>query len=202
MIPDQKAALNPRASSPKQAVVIALLVIMSSSASGQSLVPAVHQAAIFARVLAYDRALKARAGTDVRVGILFKPTDASSMASRDAMLTAFRDLQARTIQGLPLKVVDHPYRGNEELAAWMSSAGIETLYVTSGFDVELRTLQSLFMQARVVSISPVRKYVEGGLCVGIILKDNKPALLVNLSAARGLGMDLDPKVLQLAEVIR
>jgi len=35
-----------------------------------------------------------------------------------------------------------------------------------------------------------------------VVKDGKPHILVNLSAAKAARMDLDPKLLQLSEVVR
>ena len=47
-----------------------------------------------------------------------------------------------------------------------------------------------------------RAQFQAGGTLGIVVKEGKPHILVNLPAARTAGMDLDPKLLQLSEVVR
>ena len=53
-----------------------------------------------------------------------------------------------------------------------------------------------------MSVSPVRSFVERGLAAGIVLKGDRPAIVINLTAAEAAGMDLDPKLLELSEILR
>jgi hypothetical protein len=47
-----------------------------------------------------------------------------------------------------------------------------------------------------------RAAVEKGIAVAVVAKGDSPRILVNLPSAQALGMDLDPKLLLLAEVLR
>jgi hypothetical protein len=74
--------------------------------------------------------------------------------------------------------------------------------VAPGLDKELATIQALCANRRLVSVSAVRAFVKQGLAIGVVTKGESAGILVNLAAAKAAGMDLDPKLLNLAEVIR
>lgn len=173
----------------------------SLRASPAPVVPAELQAAIFSRVLAFDRALKDRVGKTVTIGILFAGSSESSKQSRTRMQRAFLDVQ-RDIQDLPVRVASHDYHDTSRLAAWIDSNEIDLLYVTDGLETGLDDIKAVAYDKRVATLTPVRGYVEKGLAIGVVAKGNRPQLVVNLPAAKAAGMDLDPKAMQLAEVIR
>lgn len=178
-----------------------LLVFLAAVLAAQS-VPASQQAALFSRILAYDRALKARAGSQVTLGIVFKASDPASRAAADEMLAGFAPLRSRTIHDLPFDVVSSPYTDAVALAAWMDGRNIDVLYLAPGLDTSFNEIQAVAAKRRVASLTSDRRQVQQGAAIGVVNKDGKPAILINLTSARALGMDLDPKLLQLAEVIR
>jgi len=47
-----------------------------------------------------------------------------------------------------------------------------------------------------------RAQFQDGATVALVVRDGKPHIMVNLGASRAAGMDLDPKLLQLSEVVR
>ena len=164
-------------------------------------VPPDLQAAIFSRVLSFDRALKGRVGKTVTIGILFLSSSEESKESRQRMLRAFDGLE-KDIQGLPFRLTSHPYRDARQLGTWIDENEIDVVYVTEGLEAELGDVRDVVKQKKVATLCPVRAYVEEGLAIAVIAHKNRPQLVVNLPAARGAGMDLDPKVLQLAQVLK
>lgn len=184
---------------------VAVAVSLSAGSNGRALadeaLPAQLQGEILLRVLGYDRNLKPRAGDAVRVGILFKQGDAPSEHARDELIQALGGA-GRTVQGLPLAVVSQPFGEPAELAAWIASARLAVIYVTPGLGASVAGIRGACIERRVAAIAPVRAFVEKGLALGVVLRRDKPGILVNLPAAEAMGMDLDPKLLALAEVIR
>jgi hypothetical protein len=180
---------------------LSALISAASGVRGQSALPADLQATIVARVLAYDRGLKARAGSSVGVVVVFKVGSGPSTQAQAEIVTAFGALRA-TIQGLPLTVSAHPFKDAATLGAAATRDGIDVLYVTPGLDNELPAIRQLCAQHRLVGVSSVRAFVEQGLAVGVVSKGDRPGILVNKAIADSVGMDLDPKLLQLSEVLR
>ena len=180
----------------------ALLVFGGLAWAQSAAVPADLQAAILTRTLAYDRALKARAGPAVVVGVLFKAGDKASLASQEQMLKALASVEPRSVHGLPIKVVSAAFKDRATLATWIEQEGIDAVYVTPGLGDELTTIRGACEERKVASLGAVRAFVEKGLAVGVVAKGETARLLVNLRAAEAAGMDLDPKLLQLSEVLR
>ena len=179
----------------------AALLAREAETSPPAAVPPDHQAAIFARVLSFDRALRARAGKAVTIGVVFLAASEDSKQAKQRMLRAFDSLE-RDIQDLPSRLTSHPYRDAKRLAEWIDANEVDVIYLTAGFEPMLSELRELAVEKRIATLSPVRAYVEQGLAVAVVAQGNRPQLVVNLPAAKAAGMDLDPKVLQLSDVIK
>jgi hypothetical protein len=165
-------------------------------------VPPDLQAAILARTLAYDRALKAKAGAAVVVGVLAKAGDKSSLEAQQQMMRALAAVEPRSVQGLPLKASAAVFKDHAALVGWIEQEGLDAVYVTPGLADDLATIKSACEVRQVASLSAVRAFVEKGLAMAVVAKGDTARLLVNLKSAEATGMNLDPKLLQLSEVIR
>ncbi|HEX9898064.1 MAG TPA: YfiR family protein, partial [Candidatus Methylomirabilis sp.] len=185
-------------------VLVTFLLVLAHGIAGhaQQGASAELEAKIFARMLAYDRALKARAGSSVGIAVLVNGEDKASARSNDQMLEAFKALESVTIQGLPVTVSSRTYKDPADLTAWIAREGIDALYLTRGLAGELEGIRSVCRERKVVSMSHVRSFVEQGVAVGVVMRGDAPRTVVNIAAAESMGMDLDSKLLQLSEVIR
>jgi len=163
-------------------------------------VPSELQAAIITRMLGYDRALKGRIGPSLTIGIVVKAGDRAAGKLESELQQAFA--AQGSVQGTPVSVRVHTYTTAAPFTEWITSQGIEVLYVAPGLDKELEAVRAVCAEHHVVSVSSVRAYVKQGLAVGVVAKGESPGLLVNLAVARSAGMDMDPKLLSLAEVLR
>lgn len=163
-------------------------------------VPAELQATIIARLLAYDRALKQRAGADVNIAVLFESGNAASTGAQTGMIQAFGTLKSHSVQGLPVTVAPLAFKDAAALA--VALAGVDVLYVPAGFGGQLPVIRRACADRKVICLGPSRDYAEQGLAIAVVPKGDKPHILINKTAADSLGMDLDPKLLQLAELLR
>jgi len=111
-------------------------------------------------------------------------------------------LQSGWVQGLRLSVVTTGYKDAADLTAWLAQKKVQVLYVVPGLSKELEGIRDVCVERKIVSVTPVRAFVERGLVAGIVLKGDRARILVNLPAAVAAGMDLDPKLLELSEIIR
>jgi hypothetical protein len=180
---------------------LALLLILAAAppALAEQEIPGELQAAIITRMLGYDRALKGRAGSSLTVGIVVKANDKSTAKVQADMQQAFATQQ--NVQGLPLSVKVHVYADPAPFDQWLGSQGVDVLYVAAGLDKEIESIRNACTQKHVVGVSSVRAYVKQGLAIGVVKKGESAGILVNLPVAKALGMDLDPKLLSLAEIM-
>jgi len=185
-----------------RAVALALVLLAGRSLAQAPAVPPDLQAAILVRALAYNRALKARAGTSVVVGVVGKAGDKLSTETQQQMLRAFSAVEPRTVLGLPFKAVGVTFKDRDALAAWASQEGVDALYVTPGLAEELGPVRSVCEELKLASFGADRSFVEKGLAVAVVTRGDTPRLVVNLKSAQAAGLDLDPKLLQLSEVLR
>jgi hypothetical protein len=178
-----------------------LLTLLAAQLPADS-IPVSLQAAILAKMLAYDRALKTRVGLSIDVGVVFKESDKSSTEAGAALLKAFEAMRAHKVQGLPLRSTGHAYKGAEPLAQWLKAEGIDLVCVVSGLDKERDVIRGAAVEAKAVSVGADRAQVEAGLAVAVVLRGATPRILVNVPSVEAVGVDLDPKLLQLSDVIR
>jgi hypothetical protein len=159
-------------------------------------VPPAIQAALTLRILEYDRSLKSWAGAGLTVGIVTREG-----GSADA--TEFRQaISGRDAQGVPLKTVEHAYRDAESLARWIEKDGVRLLYVSSDLGPAAGAILAAAAARKLPTLTLTRRHFQSGGTLAITAQEGKPHIVVDLAASRAAGMDLDPKLLQLAEVIR
>jgi hypothetical protein len=172
--------------------LLALFAHPTSIGAADVAVPLAVQATLTVRILEYDRALKTWAGGAVAIGIVGKK-DGSSAEYKQA-------LSGQSAQGVPITAAQHSYRDAETLRGWIEKSGVRFLYVTADLGADAAAVLSAAKQ--MPTLVATREQFQGGAALGLVVRDGKPNILVNLSAAKAAGMDLDPKLLQLSEVVR
>jgi hypothetical protein len=176
-------------------VAAAIFTLMAGrGGAADVVVPGGMQASMAVRILEYDRGLRTWAGTAVTVGIV---------ARSDPGASAFRDaLAGRDAQGLPIRAVEHTYKDAAGLKAWMERAGVRLLYVAPDVGADGAAALSAGVDQRLPTLVATRSQFQGGATLGLVVRDGRPHILVNLPSSKAAGMNLDPKLLQLSEVVR
>jgi len=166
----------------------------------EELLPARHQALLLLRVLAYDRALPARAGDVATVAVAYRPGDPPGEARRDALLDALREVATTfSVGGLPVKVVAIPW-SPEQFADRLRDSRAAGVLVVGALLEEAATIARITRKERVLSLTEDRAAVERGVAVGLVHRGRRAGVIVNLAAARAEGADLDAALLAVAEV--
>lgn len=163
------------------------LVLAAGIAEADSVLPAKSQANVLARVLAYDRNLKARAGDAVVVGVVYAASSAPSAAEADEMFTAFKQLEKFVLLGLPLRVEKIAFTDVAALRAAISERGIDALFVCTGLDTDVAKITTVARDVKQITLTGQRRYVSQGVAVGSVVVDNKPALIFNKTASEAEG---------------
>lgn len=189
----------------RRPIFFACLVLSSCfavAAAHAQRVPPDLEATIHLKVLSYDRGLKDRSGGRLTIAVVYAKGVAESEKGRDDMVKAFQTLAKKvTIRGITPSVVAVAFEGSDP-ARPLTAAGATVVYLAPSLDDKLPALQAAAGKLRVPILCSQRPLVERGAAVGVVASAGKPAIVVNLRAAKAIGLDLDPNLLRLAEVIK
>lgn len=172
----------------------ALLATLSTAWAAEQ-VPAPLQVAILVKVLVYDRTIATRARDGLKVGVVFDPDRESSTRARDEFTRAFNETPRKVGDKLVLELVEIS-QGKLDAEA----AGLDILYVADGANVA--KVVEIAKKHRLITFASDRTAVEDGVVLGVVPRGDKPKLLINVGASVSSGMELDPSVLRLAELVR
>lgn len=182
-------------------LLVAATLLTSGSVHAAEPVPAQLAAQVQVKLLSYDKALSSRITGVLRVGIVSVDSHAESKRDGDAMMAAYETLaKTATVQGLKLEVVRIPLGADTQAALRQAAVGVA--YVSTGLGARLAEVISAAKALTVPTLSRTRADCVEGLAVAVVPKDNRPAIVVNLRAAKATGMELSPSLLRLSEVLR
>jgi hypothetical protein len=158
-------------------------------------VPAPLQVAILVKVLVYDRTIAVRARDGLKLGVVYDPDRETSTAARDEFIKAFNETPRKVGEKITVELVQIPQSKLAEEAA-----KIDIIYVAEGADIA--KIVEIARKEHVITFASERSAVEGGVVLGLVPRGDKPKLLINVGASVASGMELDPQVLRLAELVR
>jgi hypothetical protein len=176
------------------------LFVSRAGFADSTAVPADVQATLLAKLERYDRSFPARAGDAARVLLVVKPGNTKSTLASEEMKSALGRLPA--IGGLPHKELVHEYKGADALAARCRADRVAVVYLTPGFDAELRDIRAALTTLDVLSLASLPEYVSQGMVLGFELEAGAPKILFNLDQARKQHVDFPADVLHLMKVYR
>ena len=189
-----------RSTSRGLALVLGLLVLFMAAPARAERLSAPLEAAIHLRALGYDRALKKRAGSSAVIALLYDPgSDASVQAAND-LREAFLSLSKKMkLQDLPIVVKSVSYKD-----AWPASelSKVAAIYVTPGLEARFNEVRTQATKLGIPTLCGDRDLAKQGLAIAAYVKGSSPGITINLPSARGAGMDLDSRLLAIAEVLK
>jgi ABC-type xylose transport system substrate-binding protein len=164
--------------------------------------PPDRHALILVKVLGYDDNLKARAGAEVVVGVLYKIGNAGSQHVAEGMQAAFQALPGAKAQGLPIKAILVAYDTAAGLVSSIKTEGLDVLFISAGLDAQLAAILELSRIHQVMSIAGTEEFFAKGASIGISVVQEKPAISINLTTSKGEGVAFGAGLLRLAKVVK
>ena len=184
------------------ALIIALLLFGAAAGPPQEMeTPAKVQYALLQKILFFDRNLKARAGDEIVIGILYQDNFKSSRDFKDDLLQIVADDPEPKIYNVPLKFVVLDLSEKVDLAARAVKQNIDIFYVGPLRAVEIKTVTAVSRDKKIFTFTGVPAFVEAGLSTGIGIKAEKPQIIINLPAARAEGVEFNAQLLKLARIV-
>jgi hypothetical protein len=183
--------LNVRLMSAWQLVVAAVLVAPRAWADD---VPAPLALMTMLKVLAYDTGFPALGSGEFVVAVPYAP---GQQAAADALVKVASRVEVHTINGRDLKfqaVALGELAGQKRLSAVLLHAGLQAASAKEALQVATR--------AKLYSLVLDEALVKDGALLGVSDSAGKPQVVVNVSVAKALGVELSASVLRLAKTVQ
>ena len=95
-----------------------------------------------------------------------------------------------------------PFVDAVDLRATLSRLGVTALFITPEVSGQVASITTVAHATRIPTLSFSRADAVRGVAIAIAEKDGRPAIVINLSSCRLVGMSLNAQLLRLAEVIK
>ncbi len=180
-----------------------MLIALLGATVALAQVPADNQALLILRILAFDRKLASRAGGTVKIVIISRDGSSESESAQAVIGAALESAASKnTVSGLPVHVVHLSFSTAAKFEADLGRSGATAAYVCPGLGDELDAITRATRAHGVLTFTGSEPFVARGVSVGLVRREAKAGILVNLSASRAESADLDSALLRMAEVIR
>jgi hypothetical protein len=164
-------------------------------------VPINVQYALLHKILAFDRNLKERAGKELVIGIIYQSNFRSSLNFKEELTAVIAQTQTAKLVDVPVRHVTIEWTENLNLSEYGAKNQIDVFYVAPLRAVEIKTITAVSRSRKILTFTGVPAYVDAGVAVGVGAKGDTPRIIINLSAAKAEGAELDSQLLKLAKVI-
>ena len=179
----------------------ALLLLVRGGCAAQSIAaPVEMHLPLLTKVIEYDRTFREKIHKVVKLGVIYQKSWRPSAAVFDDVLSV-ASRTAFTVCGVPVQVVPIDVSGADDVQELLGKYSIDLLYLAPVRGVSLEEIKSASAEQHFRTITGVPQYVEDGIAIGIDLRNDRPLIVINLTAARACGADLSAQVLRLARVV-
>ena len=177
---------------------VALLVLapaaVTHAAIGQtSTIPASVQLLLFSKIWMFDRSVPEN--EPMVMAVLYQSTFRASEEAKDQLVEAVRIGELK-IRCVPVALDDV---GN--VVNTLEHVKADVFYVTEMRGVNVLDVVRVSRARHIKTITVAAGYVEGGIAIGLSVRNDKPVIVVNLTAAKAEGSDLTAQLLRVSTVI-
>jgi len=178
--------------------LVALLVMFSAAitplASGEtSPIPAGVQLLLFSKIWMFDRSIAEK--DPIVMAVLFQSSFRASAEAKDQLLRAVR------VEGGRIRCVPVPLDDVKHVAQKLEQVEADVFYLTEMRGIDIREVVRVSRARDIKTVTVVAGYVDAGVAIGLLVRNDKPAIIVNRSAAEAEGSDLTAQLLRSATII-
>lgn len=174
------------------------VVAIKDSLAEQVAVPVPLQAALLAKVAAYDKGLPGRVVGQVRVLVLTKGGDPYSERVASQMQSELGQIDR--IAGLPHVESVEPFRNAAALATECQNDHVAIIYFAPHLEDELPGIATALNGVDVLTAAPGERAMSQGSVLAFDLFQGKPKLFVNLAQATRQKVSFKAAALQMMKV--
>ena len=158
-----------------------------------SAIPAGVQLLLFSKIWMFDRSVPEN--EPMVMAVLYQSTFRASEEAKDQLVEAVRIGELK-IRCVPVALDDV---GN--VVNTLEHVKADVFYVTEMRGVNVLDVVRVSRARHIKTITVAAGYVEGGIAIGLSVRNDKPVIVVNLTAAKAEGSDLTAQLLRVSTVI-
>ena len=174
-------------------LVILSTVIMPAANAETAPIPASVQLLLFSKIWMFDRSIVTN--DQIVMAVLYQSGFRASSEAKDQLVAAARAERLK-IRCLPVALDDVGHVSNE-----LQHVKADVFYVTEMRGISIPEVVSVSRARNIKTVTVVAGYVEAGVAIGLRVRNDKPVIVVNLSAAKAEGSDLTAQLLRSSTVI-
>lgn len=177
---------------------VALLVMAPAAAAHAAIeqtsaIPASVQLLLFSKIWMFDRSV--HENDQIVMAVLYQSTFRASEEAKDQLVEAVRT------GGLKIRCVPVALDDAGNVVNTLELVKADVFYVTEMRGVNILDVVHVSRARHIKTITVAAGYVEGGIAIGLRVRNDKPVIVVNLSAAKAEGSDLTGQLLQVSTII-
>lgn len=181
--------------------IILLVVGWSTISNAQEMaVPVNIQAALFSKILPFDRNLPRTGQGKITIGLVYQSRFKMSFEARQEFADAMASLPGEKIGVTPFEVVDIDL-DKVDLRSTALMDRVDALYVAPVRAFSMEQITMVSRTRNILTLTGIPEYVEEGISVGIGSKAGKPQVLINLKSARLEHADFSSKLLKISRIV-
>jgi hypothetical protein len=178
-----------------------LLVLVRGDCAAQSIAAPVDvHLPLLSKVIEYDRTFRKKINKVVKLGVIYQKSWRPSAAVFDELLSVTSGASF-TVCGFPVQVVPIDVSDDADVRELLGKYVVDLVYLAPVRGVSMEDIESASEEQHFRTITGVPRYVEDAIAIGIDLRNDRPVIVINLTAARACGADLSAQVLRLARVV-
>ncbi|MBK9247575.1 MAG: YfiR family protein [Ignavibacteria bacterium] len=154
---------------------------------------------ILCKVLSFDRNLKQRSPTVIKIGLVYQSKYRTSLNTMYEIQRYFIEHSIK-ISGInvAVRLID---LSEENLSTIINSEDITVLYIAPLRAYNIASLHGLCATKKIRSITGVSDYVSEGISVGVGTKGGKAEIIINRPSSNREGADYSAQLLKLSRII-
>ncbi len=155
---------------------------------------------ILLKVITYDRNFAARGSGEFLVLVVSEPAQAPA---REEVLSLLRTLKLTTVQSRPLRFASAEFKDEASLAARLNGARPAAILAAPGISAPgVQLLADAARKLQLYSLALDVSMVERSLALGVVAREGKPQIVINLTAAKAVGASFESAVLKFARLVQ
>ncbi len=159
-------------------------------------IPVEMQAAIFLKALSYDKTITNSNQSQINIGIIVNPESNKSKSNKDNFIENINSSKS----GISTKSIN-TFSVNISSINDMKKYNLNILYLTPDLG-SLEEVSKIAKENKTLTWSSDPKNVRNGFAsMGVMNKNNRPKIIVNLKNAKQEGHEISSQLLKLSEII-
>lgn len=165
-------------------------------------VPPDFQALLFYKVLNFDRTGAKRTEREFVVGVVYRSDRPQSKEHFEEVFSGFhQQLEDKVLFEKSIRVLALPVAKDANIETLIPLNSYHALYLCQDLAETFSEIVAVSRANKIITLSAAVEYLYEGVTIGVKLVGGKSKIIINKASTTGVGLNLDPRFLQLAEII-